>query len=200
MYRSFLKRFCDVAVALIAFPVWIVILIVIGPMIYLEDKGPIFYKSQRLGKNGRVFTMYKFRSMKVNAPDLRNDDGSTFNADDDPRLTRIGRFIRKTSLDETPQIINVIKGDMSIIGPRPDLPEHLDLYEGDEKRKLEVKPGITGYNQAYYRNTIPWKERILNDTYYVDNLSFWLDVMIFLKTIVKVLKQEDVYVQPKKRD
>jgi undecaprenyl phosphate N,N'-diacetylbacillosamine 1-phosphate transferase len=200
MYRSFLKRFCDVAVALIAFPVWIVILIVIGPMIYLEDKGPIFYKSQRLGKNGRVFTMYKFRSMKVNAPDLRNDDGSTFNADDDPRLTRIGRFIRKTSLDETPQIINVIKGDMSIIGPRPDLPEHLDLYEGDEKRKLEVKPGITGYNQAYYRNTIPWKERILNDIYYVDNLSFWLDVMIFLKTIVKVLKQEDVYVQPKKRD
>jgi len=189
-----------VAVALIAFPVWIVILIVIGPMIYLEDKGPIFYKSQRLGKNGRVFTMYKFRSMKVNAPDLRNDDGSTFNADDDPRLTRIGRFIRKTSLDETPQIINVIKGDMSIIGPRPDLPEHLDLYEGDEKRKLEVKPGITGYNQAYYRNTIPWKERILNDIYYVDNLSFWLDVMIFLKTIVKVLKQEDVYVQPKKRD
>lgn len=146
MYKRFFKRVVDLAIALIALPFWLVVLIIIGPLIYLEDRGPMFYNAPRLGKDGKVFTMYKFRSMKANAPDIRNEDGSTFNTEDDPRLTRIGRFIRKTSLDETPQILNVIKGDMSIIGPRPDLPEHMELYKGDERRKLEVRPGITGYN------------------------------------------------------
>ena len=141
-----------------------------------------------------MFTMYKFRSMKVNAPDIRNDDGSTFNSEDDPRLTKIGKFARKTSLDETPQLLNIIKGDMSIIGPRPDLPEHQKLYEGNEQRKLEVRPGVTGYNQAYFRNTVPWKERIQNDIYYIDHLSWWLDVKVFFKTVVSVLRREDVYV------
>ena len=180
MYKRFFKRVVDLAIALIALPFWLVVLIIIGPLIYLEDRGPMFYNAPRLGKDGKVFTMYKFRSMKANAPDIRNEDGSTFNSEDDPRLTRIGRFIRKTSLDETPQILNVIKGDMSIIGPRPDLPEHMELYKGDERRKLEVRPGITGYNQAYFRNTIPWKERIRNDVYYIDHLSFCLDVKIFV--------------------
>lgn len=140
--------------------------------------------------------MYKFRSMKVNAPDIRNEDGSTFNSEDDPRLTKIGKFIRKTSLDETPQLLNIIKGDMSIIGPRPDLPEHRLLYEGNEERKLEVRPGVSGYNQAYYRNTVPWKERIQHDIYYIDHLSLWLDVKIFFKSAVSVLKREDIYVVP----
>ena len=115
MYKRFFKRVVDLAIALIALPFWLVVLIIIGPLIYLEDRGPMFYNAPRLGKDGKVFTMYKFRSMKANAPDIRNEDGSTFNSEDDPRLTRIGRFIRKTSLDETPQILNVIKGDMSII-------------------------------------------------------------------------------------
>ena len=137
MYRKFFKRTFDVALAIIVLPFWLIILIVIGPMIYLQDKGPIFYNAPRLGKGGKIFTMYKFRSMKTNAPDLRNEDGSTFNAEDDPRLTKIGKFIRQTSLDETPQLINIIKGDMSIIGPRPDLPEHNWLYEGNEAKKLE---------------------------------------------------------------
>jgi len=132
--------------------------------------------------------------MKINAPDIRNKDGSTFNSEDDPRLTAIGRFIRKTSLDEVPQLLNVIKGDMSIIGPRPDLPEHQAMYEGNESRKLEVRPGVTGYNQAYFRNTIPWKKRIQNDIYYIDHLSCWFDIKIFFRTIASILKRESVYV------
>ncbi|MBD8589479.1 sugar transferase [Peribacillus simplex] len=194
MYKSFFKRVFDLILAVIALPFWLIILAIISPIIYFQDKGPIFYNAQRLGRDGKVFKMYKFRSMKVNAPDIRNEDGSTFNAENDPRLTKIGKFIRKTSLDETPQILNIIKGDMSIIGPRPDLPEHAELYEGNEYRKLEVRPGVTGFNQAYYRNTVPWKERIQHDIYYIDKSSFWLDIKIFFKTAESVLKREDVFV------
>lgn len=197
MYRNFLKRIFDLVLAIIALPFWLIILVVVGPMIYFQDKGSIFYNAPRLGKDGNIFKMYKFRSMKMNAPDLRNEDGSTFNAEDDPRLTKIGKFIRKTSLDETPQLINIIKGDMSIIGPRPDLPEHMELYEGNEARKLEIRPGVTGYNQAYFRNTIPWKERIKNDVYYIDHLTMWMDIKVFFKTAVSVLKREDVFVEQK---
>ncbi|KAA0955540.1 sugar transferase [Sporosarcina sp. ANT_H38] len=197
MYKNLLKRVFDLILAIIALPFWLIILVIIGPIIYFQDKGSIFYNAPRLGKNGEIFKMYKLRSMKLNAPDLRNEDGSTFNAEDDPRLTKIGIFIRKTSLDETPQLLNIIKGDMSIIGPRPDLPEHSELYQGNEERKLEVKPGVTGYNQAYFRNTVPWKERIQNDIYYIDHLSWWLDVRIFFKTAGSVLKREDVFVTDK---
>ncbi|RBP69097.1 lipopolysaccharide/colanic/teichoic acid biosynthesis glycosyltransferase [Alkalibaculum bacchi] len=195
MYKLYLKRLMDLVLSLLALPIWLFILIIIGPIIYFQDKGTIFYNAPRLGKDGKVFKMYKFRSMKVNAPDLRNQDGSTFNAEDDPRLTKIGGFIRKTSIDETPQLLNIIRGDMSIIGPRPDLPEHIELYEDDEARKLEIRPGVTGYNQAYFRNTIPWKERIKNDIYYIDHLTWWMDIKIFMKTIVSVLKRDDVFIE-----
>ncbi|OLS41102.1 UDP-phosphate galactose phosphotransferase [Bacillus sp. MRMR6] len=194
MYKLFFKRVFDLILSIVALPFWILILALVGPFIYFQDKGNIFYNAPRLGKNGKVFKMYKFRSMKLNAPDLRNEDGSTFNSEDDPRLTRIGKFIRKTSLDETPQLLNIIKGDMSIIGPRPDLPEHYKLYVGNEERKLEIRPGVTGYNQAYFRNTVPWKERIKNDIYYIDHLTWWMDIKIFFKTAVSVLKREDVFV------
>lgn len=197
MYKKLFKRIFDLLLAFVALPFWLIILLIIGPIIYFQDKGAIFYNAPRLGKDGKVFKMYKFRSMKMNAPDLRNEDGSTFNAEDDPRLTKIGRFIRKTSLDETPQLLNIVKGDMSIIGPRPDLPEHRELYEGNEERKLEIRPGVTGYNQAYFRNTVPWKERIQNDIYYIDNHSWWLDIKIFFKTSISVLKREDVFVTEK---
>lgn len=197
MYKNFFKRLFDLILALIALPFWFVILVIVGSIIYFQDKGSIFYNAPRLGKDGKVFTMYKFRSMKMNAPDLRNEDGSTFNSEDDPRLTKIGKFIRKTSLDETPQLLNIIKGDMSIIGPRPDLPEHSELYGGNEERKLEIRPGVTGYNQAYFRNTVPWKERIQNDIYYIDHLTWWLDIKIFFKTAKSVLKREDVFVTEK---
>lgn len=200
MYRNLFKRIFDLVLAIIALPFWFILLVVIGPIIYFQDKGSIFYNSPRLGKDGKIFKMYKFRSMKMNAPDIRNEDGSTFNAEDDPRLTKIGKFIRKTSIDETPQLINIIKGDMSIIGPRPDLPEHMELYEGNEARKLEVKPGVTGYNQAYFRNTIPWKERIKNDIYYIDHLTMLMDIKVFFKTIILVLKREDVFIEQKSDD
>lgn len=197
MYQNFFKRIFDLVLVIIALPFWLIILVIVGPIIYFQDKGSIFYNAFRLGKDGKIFKMYKFRSMKMNAPDLRNEDGSTFNAEDDLRLTKIGKFIRKTSLDETPQLLNIIKGDMSIIGPRPDLPEHKELYEGNEVRKLEIRPGVTGYNQAYFRNTIPWKERIKNDIYYIDHLTMWMDIKVFFKTAVSVLKREDVFVEQK---
>jgi lipopolysaccharide/colanic/teichoic acid biosynthesis glycosyltransferase len=195
MYKNIFKRIFDLILAILALPFWFIILIIIGPIIYFQDKGSIFYNAPRLGKDGKIFKMYKFRSMKMNAPDIRNEDGSTFNAEDDPRLTSIGKFIRKTSLDETPQLLNIIKGDMSMIGPRPDLPEHRKLYEGNEDRKLEIRPGVTGYNQAYYRNIVPWKERIKNDIYYIDHLNMMLDLKVFFKTIESIVLKKGIFVE-----
>lgn len=197
MYRKFVKRIIDIIVALFALPFFLLILLAIAPIIYLEDRGPIFYNSDRLGKNGKIYKMYKFRSMKVNVPDLRNEDGSTFNSENDQRLTKVGKFIRKTSLDEIPQILNVLKNDMSLIGPRPDLPEHIIYYEGEEKRKLEVLPGITGYSQAYFRNSIEWKDRLKNDIFYVDNLTFFFDIKIFFMTIKCIFYKKGIYVESK---
>lgn len=194
MYKKYVKRLLDIIFALIALPFWFLLLIIIAPIIYFQDRGPLFYNAPRLGRNGKIFKMYKFRSMKVNAPDLRNADGSTYNAQGDDRLTRIGRFIRKTSIDETPQLLNVLFGDMSVVGPRPDLPEHRAMYIDNEERKLEVRPGVTGYCQAYFRNGMPWKERIQNDIDYIDHLTLWMDVKIVVKTFATVLKHENVYV------
>lgn len=174
MYRKYFKRILDLVFAIIALPLWFIILIIIGPIIYIQDKGPIFYNAPRLGKDGKIFKMYKFRSMKVNAPDIRNEDGSTFNSENDPRLTKIGKFIRKTSLDETPQLLNVIKGDMSFIGPRPDLPSAIKKYDNVTRTKLNVRPGITGYNQAYYRNSVTTNKKFLNDVYYVKKNNIFI--------------------------
>lgn len=193
MYKKYIKRILDIIFSLILFCPVLLVILLCGVLIKLEDGGPIFYCSDRLGKEGQIFKMYKLRSMKVNAPDFRNEDGSTYNSDNDPRLTKIGRIIRKTSLDELPQIFNVLKGDMSFIGPRPDLPEHISCYEGEEARKLDVLPGISGYNQAYYRNAVRWKQRLRNDVYYVDNISFWLDFKILLRTTLRLILQKDIY-------
>ena len=143
MYKYLIKRILDIILAILLLPFLFVTTILIAPLIYLEDGGRIFYNSKRLGKNGKVFIMYKFRTMKENARDIRNADGSTYNSIYDPRVTKIGKVLRRTSIDEIPQIINVLKGDMSFIGPRPDLPEHIMLYTNEEKRKLKVRPGIT---------------------------------------------------------
>ncbi|MEH7883027.1 sugar transferase [Bacillus sp. JJ1609] len=193
MYKFFLKRLIDLLIACIALPFWLIILLVFGPIIYLQDKGPVFYNSSRLGKDGQVFKMYKFRSMKVNAPDLRNQDGSTYNSENDPRLTNIGKFMRKTSLDETPQLLNIFKGEMSIIGPRPDMPEAINIYTPFEARKLKVRPGITGYNQAFYRNSVHAKDKFKNDIFYVENLTFSLDIKIIIKTFLIVLLRKNVF-------
>lgn len=197
MYLKFGKRFLDVIISLIAMiPVGLAILI-LAPLIHFEDGGPVFYNAPRVGKNGKDFTMYKLRSMRVNAPDLVMEDGSTYNGADDPRMTRVGAFMRRTSLDEFPQFINVLKGDMSVVGPRPDLRRETELYQGNEGDKLLVLPGITGYAAVYGRNSLPWHDRLALDVYYVNNISFLLDVKIFFRTFTTVFSGEGVYVENK---
>lgn len=193
MYNKFFKRFFDLLIALIGLPFFVVICIVIAPFIYLEDKGSVFYNGERIGRNGKMFRMHKFRSMKVNSPDIRLADGSTYNGKDDPRVTRIGHFLRETSLDEVPQILNILKGEMSLIGPRPDPPDWIDKYAEEYRVFLTVRPGITGYSQAYYRNSDESLEKMKHDAYYAKNVSFKLDCMIFFKTIQTVLKHENLY-------
>ncbi len=196
MYRRFVKRILDLVISIIAMPFVGIICLIVCPLIKREDHGPAFYNAPRMGKGGVEFKMYKFRSMYVNAPDIKMPDGSTYNGPDDPRMTKIGAFLRRTSLDEVPQFFNIFLGDMSLIGPRPDLKEETELYEGNEGRKLEVLPGITGYAQVYGRNSIPWKSRLKLDVYYVDHMSFALDAKIFFKTIASVVKEEGIYNEP----
>jgi lipopolysaccharide/colanic/teichoic acid biosynthesis glycosyltransferase len=131
--------------------------------------------------------------MKMNAPDIRNHDGTTYNSENDTRLTKIGKLIRKTSIDEIPQILNVIKGDMSFVGPRPDMPDAIDLYGDEFIRKLNLRPGITGLNQAYFRNSADLETRFKNDVFYVDNYSFSIDIKIIFKTIQAVFKRKNVF-------
>ena len=194
MYVHFFKRVIDFMVALCLLLFFCMIYIALAPFYFFMDRGPMFYSGKRLGRYGKPFAMHKFRSMKVNALDIRLKDGSTYNGDDDPRVTKIGRFVRKTSLDEIPQILNVLKGDMSLIGPRPDPLDWLDKYKEEEKVFLNVRPGITGYNQAYFRNSADAQEKIDNDVYYAKNISFALDVKIILKTVKTVLFRENVNV------
>lgn len=202
MYKHFFKRLFDILISLVALPFFALIFIFVAPAIKLCDGGPIFYNAPRLGKKGKVFKMYKFRSMKVNSPNIKNADGSTYNGKNDPRVTKIGRFLRKTSLDETPQILNILLGHMSLIGPRAHLTTNYKGYENLDdihKRRIDVRPGITGYNQAYFRNSVTSEEKMKNDVYYVENLSFWMDVKVFFKTIISVLKSENVYVKQEEK-
>lgn len=200
MYVHFFKRGLDLVISILVMPFLLLLTAILAPIIYFEDKGPVFYNAPRVGKNGKEFIMYKFRSMKVNAPDLTMADGSTYNGADDPRMTKIGAFMRRTSLDEFPQFLNVLIGNMSVIGPRPDLKRETELYEDDEGEKLLVKPGITGYAAAYGRNSLPWHDRLKMDVHYVRNISFAFDVKIFFKTIATVFKQEGVYVEQEEKD
>lgn len=197
MYKHFFKRLFDFLIALIALPFVILAIVIFAPIIFLSDRGPVFYCAPRIGKKGKVYKMVKFRSMKVNSPNLINADGSTYNGDKDPRVTKIGRFMRKMSIDEIPQFLNVLVGHMSLIGPRPHLTTHYEGYDKlDEphKKRLEVRPGITGYSQAYYRNSIGSAEKMKNDVYYAENISFLLDLKIVFKTAASVLKRENIYV------
>lgn len=196
MYLKYVKRILDILISVIALPFLGIIFIIFAPLIFFNDRGPVFYLGKRLGKNGEIFSMYKFRSMKVNSPNLKNDDGSTYNSENDSRVTSIGKFLRKTSLDETPQIINVLKGDMSIIGPRAFLPTRfkgMEYLSEEEKKRLTVLPGITGYCQAYFRNSISHDEKVKWDAYYVDHVSFLLDIKIFIKTISSVITQKNIF-------
>lgn len=193
MYKSFFKPLCDWIIALVAFPFFCIIWLCVAVAIKLEDGGPVFYMSERIGKDSKKLLMYKFRSMKVNAENITNPDGSTYNAKDDPRVTKVGKFLRETSLDETAQVLNMLKGEMSLIGPRASGWSALDSYLPDEVDKMKVRPGITGYTQAYFRNSISVRDKRLYDAWYANHVSFLLDVKIFFKTIVTVLKHENVY-------
>ena len=193
LYEKNGKRLCDIFLAIIGLPILLLVFVFVAPLIKLTDKGPIFYNAKRIGKDGKFFKMYKFRSMKVEAPDIRLPDGSTYNGEDDPRTTKIGRFLRKTSLDEVPQILNVLIGDMSLIGPRPDPPDWLYKYPQEIKVFLSVRPGITGYSQAYFRNSVDGEGKMKNDAFYALNCSFMLDTKIILKTMLVVLKRENTY-------
>lgn len=193
MYVKFFKRFFDILFSILAMPVVLFVVFFSAIIIKIEDGGSIFYNAKRIGKNGKLFKMFKLRTMIENAPDIRLQDGSTYNSDDDPRVTKFGRFARKTSIDELPQILNVFIGNMSFIGPRPDPPDWLDKYPKEIKDFLNVKPGITGYNQAYFRNETDGNEKMMYDYYYYRNISFILDCKILFKTIITVLKRENTY-------
>lgn len=193
MYKTVIKRLLDLLVGIMGFPLFLIAFLIFGPIIKATDKGPVFYNAKRIGKNGKLFKMYKFRSMYVNAPDIRLADGSTFNGEDDPRVTKIGKLLRATSIDELPQILNILNGTMSLIGPRPDPPDWLDKYPDDIKIFLTVRPGLTGYNQAYFRNSADGKQKMINDAYYARHISFVLDTKIFFKTISTVLSRGNTY-------
>lgn len=197
IYQTIIKRFFDLIVALCVMPLLIFVILIFAPLIYFEDKGPVFYNSKRVGKNGKTFIMFKFRTMKVNSPNLKNEDGSTFNSPKDPRLTKIGKFLRSTSIDELPQFINILFGNMSLIGPRPNLATRsLAHYDQIRLKRIQVRPGITGYNQAYFRNSVDQNQKFLNDVYYVEHIGIVLDIKILFKTIFTVVLRKNVYVSP----
>ena len=195
MYRSFFKRFFDFWGALFLVPIVLLVIVIFAPIIWLTDRGPIFYNATRAGKGYRPFKMFKLRSMYVNSPDLKNPDGSTFNSDDDPRVTPIGRFLRKTSLDEFPQFLNILLGQMSFVGPRPKLYREGRL-NGETNtaivKSFSVKPGITGYAQAFFRNSISQEEKSKWDAYYADNISLWMDIRILWQTFISVLGRKNI--------
>lgn len=195
MYKNFFKRFLDFVISLIALPFVLLVIIIMAPIIYINDPGSVFYNATRRGKDGRTFKMFKLRSMYVNSPDIKNADGSTFNSDNDPRVTKVGRIMRKTSIDEIPQILNVLLGHMSYVGPRPTLAtrpyEEIPL---EDRKRYAVRPGITGYAQAYYRNSITQQEKFKHDAYYAENLSFVMDIKIMIQTVKSVLIHENIYV------
>lgn len=193
IYQRFVKRAIDIVLCIIAFPIFVLIYIVVGLAIKIEDHGPVFYMAERIGKDGKLLKMYKFRSMKVNAPNILNADGSTYNSSSDSRVTKVGRIIRSTSIDETAQILNVLKGEMSIIGPRASGYEALQTYKEDEMDKMKVVPGITGYTQAYFRNGLSVREKRLKDAWYANHVSFALDIRIFFKTIQMVVSRKNLY-------
>lgn len=192
MYKIFFKRLFDIIFSLIALPFFLLLYIPVAILIKLEDGGPVLYCANRLGKNKVPFKMFKFRSMKVNAPDIRLADGSTFSSNDDSRVTKIGKKLRESSLDEIPQMLNVLLGDMSVIGPRPDVASD-EEYPEEFKSFFSIRPGVTGFNQAYFRNETNRWEKMKNDKYYADNLSLWMDIKVFFKTISVVIKRENMY-------
>lgn len=186
MYK-YIKRGLDFTVAFFALLVLSPLMLIVSIFIKLNRDGPVLFRQERPGLGGKIFTVYKFRTMSV-----RTHDENGRELSDLERMSKIGKFLRKTSVDELPQFINILKGDMSFIGPRPLLTEYLELYTPEQMRRHEVRPGISGWAQVNGRNTITWEEKFRHDVEYVDNLSFKMDLNIFIKTILNVLKQDGI--------
>lgn len=187
MYKNLLKRVFDFIIAFVAILILFPFLLIVTVSLHFANKGAgAFFTQERPGKNARIFKVIKFKTMS----DERDDQGNLL--PDAVRLTRVGRFIRSTSIDELPQLLNVLKGDMALIGPRPLLPQYLPLYTKEQARRHEVRPGITGWAQCHGRNAISWTDKFKLDVWYVDNLSLWVDIKIIFITIKKVLFREDI--------
>ena len=186
MYRLFFKRVIDVFLTLVFIFLFWWLYIVVAILVRKKLGSPVIFKQQRPGLNEKIFTMYKFRTMT----DKKDKEGNLL--PDKDRLTRFGKFLRSTSLDEIPELLNVLKGEMSLVGPRPLLVEYLSKYTKEEKRRHEVRPGITGFAQVNGRNNTTWEERFKNDIYYVENISFLLYLKIIIKTLSKVVKRSDI--------
>lgn len=183
---KFLKRIIDIVISLIALIVLSPIILVLIILIYFKLGSPVFFVQERIGKDNKVFKMIKFRTMK----DIKDKDGNML--PDDVRLTKFGKALRSLSLDELPELFNIIKGDMSLIGPRPLLVEYLPLYNEEQIRRHDMLPGLTGWAQINGRNSINWTEKFKLDVWYIDNWSLLLDIKIFFKTIYKVFKREGI--------
>lgn len=191
MYKNGIKRIIDCFISVIALIVLCIPMLIVALAIKINSPGPVLFKQERIGKNGKVFKILKFRSMCVGA---EKTGSGVYSSKNDARVTGVGKFIRATSLDELPQLINILRGDMCLIGPRPPLTYHpwpYEEYTDEQKRMFEVRPGITGWAQVHGRKDVEWHKRIELNVWYVDHVSFFLDIKIFFMTILKVLTNAD---------
>lgn len=186
MYAKYIKRILDLILSLMSLILLMPLMLIIGILVAINLGNPIIFKQKRPGKDEKIFTLYKFRTMT----DEKDEKGKLL--PDSQRLTKFGKFLRSTSLDELPELINILKGDMSIVGPRPLLVEYLKLYNEEQKHRHDVRPGLTGLAQTSGRNAITWEEKFEKDIEYVHNISFIGDVKIIIKTAIKVFKREGI--------
>ena len=198
IYSKYIKRVCDIIISSIALIILSPLFLIIGILIKIESKGPVFFLHERVGKNGKSIKIYKFRTMVKNAEELFqkfsleqiNEFERNFKLQNDPRVTKMGRMLRKSSIDELPQLLNILKGELSLIGPRPVIKEELEKYKNNKEKFLSITPGLTGNWAANGRSCTSYKERMNIELYYIDNISFKLDTKIFFKTLQTVLKRE----------
>lgn len=191
MYRSFVKPVLDWIIAFIALVVLAIPMVIIAVVVKLESKGPVLFRQERIGYNGKVFHILKFRSMQVNA---EKTGSGVYSEKGDPRVTRVGRILRATSLDELPQFLNILRGEMSFVGPRPPLTYHpwpYDEYTDQQRKMFSVRPGITGWAQVNGRKGVEWNKRIELNVWYVEHTSLFLDIRILFMTVFKVLSNAD---------
>lgn len=198
IYNKYIKKIIDKLISAVSLVILSPVFLIIAICIKLESKGPVFFIHKRIGKNGKEIGMYKFRTMVPNAeeliksftPEQMKEFKENFKLENDPRITKVGKILRKTSLDELPQLINILKGELSIIGPRPVIEEELERYGENKLKFLSVTPGLTGYWAANGRSNTSYDERMKMELYYIDNMSWKMDMKVFFKTIISVLKKE----------